>query len=453
MKNLALTLAILLPLVFLGACAPITPRVEQMTVATKGGGNTRGPDALKQNIFYLGGMGTVDKAIDASLAESNLRQKEAGLGRFILTAHLVQLDEPSFGLNMTVTATVRYTLKERGTERVVLDKTITTPYTAEFSTTLRGAERKKLAAEGAFRANIAQLMDALAKLSPSDLPLLADNAPTPVSAPAPAPPQIASSVATPQASIVAQGEQAPTNRNLPVEKVAAPVPVPPSTPVPAVAAVEPNNTPDVRAASMRNQYIALSGQARSGKIRYLQAARLYKDQFLKAYPEEVSNPVMNEYHAYMAVLGERVDRKRLTEVEAEYELARKERELAERVAAMRAQAATQAASAKAAEDNAARAVAEQVAVRKAGDEVTAVKAQLEAQRFEAERLEALRQEAAQLEAGRQQAALAAAIQSQAEEQRRTRAAAIFLEGMRLLTPPPPPKMTTCRWFAQNWVCM
>ena len=144
---------------------------------------------------------------------------------------------------------------------------------------------------------------------------------------------------------------------------------------------------------------------------------------------------------------------RLTEVEAEYELARKERELAERVAAMRGHAATQAASAKAAEDNAARAVAEQVAVRKAGDEVTAVKAQLEAQRFEAERLEALRQEAAQLEAGRQQAALAAAIQSQAEEQRRTRAAAIFLEGMRLLTPPPPPKMTTCRWFAQNWVCM
>ena len=195
---------------------------------------------------------------------------------------------------------------------------------------------------------------------------------------------------------------------------------------------------------MKSIYASLMQQARSGKLRYLQAARLYKEKLLKLYPEESGNTFINEYLAYMAVVGERIDKKKLTEAEAEYELARKESELAERVSAMRAQGAAQEAVAKANEDAAARKAAEQAAAQRTGEEA-----------IRQAQFQARRQEAVQLEAARQQAALAAAIQAQADEARRANLTAIFLEGVRLLTPPPPlppPRTTNCRWFASNWVC-
>jgi colicin import membrane protein len=124
---------------------------------------------------------------------------------------------------------------------------------------------------------------------------------------------------------------------------------------------------------------------------------------------------MNEYLAYMTVLAERIDRKKLTEVEAEYELVRKESELAERVAAMRAQSTAQADAAKAKEDAAARLAIEQATARKATEEAAALR-----------EMQVQRQNADQLESARQQAAIAAALQAQADEQRRANATAIFI---------------------------
>jgi colicin import membrane protein len=117
----------------------------------------------------------------------------------------------------------------------------------------------------------------------------------------------------------------------------------------------------------------------------------------------------------MPVLAERIDRKKLTEVEAEYELVRKESELAERVAAMRAQSTAQADAAKAKEDAAARLAIEQATARKATEEAAALR-----------EMQVQRQNADQLESARQQAAIAAALQAQADEQRRANATAIFI---------------------------
>jgi len=178
---------------------------------------------------------------------------------------------------------------------------------------------------------------------------------------------------------------------------------------------------DGRPAELKKTYSALWQQARSRKLSYLNAARLYKEKFLSIYPEEAQNAVMNEYLAYMAVLGERVDKKKLTETEAEYELAKKERELEEKVAIMRA-AAAQTAAAKAAEDAAARAAVDQAAARRASEATSAAylanQAQAEAQRRDAE--------------AQQQAALAAALQAQADEARRTSANALYLESIRFI---------------------
>lgn len=477
---------------WLSGCA-VAPRVEQMTVTAPSTASASVPEGLRQNIAFVLGEGTFPRALEASLREANLLQPNRQAGRFTLTAQFRNLDVPSFGANMTATAAFRYVLVEQTTGKTFLDKTITTPYTARFVDALIGVERSQLAREGALRANIAQLIGELTRLSPE---ALAAPAPTPTSTTASA------AVATPTipqhlqpATVVepnagdssrnywgavfaecesrgyrrgtpeltscvskldAEGyavakDSAPSaegRANVPPEVVATKVNPPPAVSQPTATTTSSPPTadvPDLRSTEMKQTYTTLMQQARSGKLGYLKAARLYKEKFLKLYPEESGNTVMNEYLAYMAVAGEKVDKKRWTEAEAEYELARKESELAERMNAMRAQADAQAAAAKAGQDAAARMAAEQASTRQANAAATAYQARQV-------QIEAERQEAARIESARQQAAIAAALQAQADEQRRANAAAMLIEGMRLLTPPPPTRQTTCRWFASNWVC-
>ena len=68
------------------------------------------------------------------------------------------------GLDMTVTATVTYTLVERATGKTAWEKVIVAPYTAKFGDSLLGVERLKLANEGAIRTNISNLLDDLYRL-------------------------------------------------------------------------------------------------------------------------------------------------------------------------------------------------------------------------------------------------------------------------------------------------
>ena len=424
----------------LHGCAPLVPRADKMAVASPSDTQRAPPAALRQNIaFVSGSSGPVEHALEASLRDAGLLSGSTN-GRFGLTVQLIKLEEPSFGASMTVTPTVRYVLSERGTTRNALEKTITSPYTAEWYSAYLGSERKKMAVEGAFKANIVAFIDQLMRFDP----------PMETAAVAPTPTVIESSAATPPALSASAVVASPAAVQPETTRDATPPPAPAAT-AQAISQAATDGA-DLRAGEMRKTYLTLMQQARAGKLRYVEAARQYKEKFLRLYPDETANPVMNEYLAYMAVLGERIDRKRLTEVEAEYELARKEGELAQRVATMRAQAMSQAAAIKTAEDAANRAAADQAAAKKSAEDAALLKAQLGAQRIAAQQEEAARVANAQLEAARQQAALAAAIQAQAEEQRRARAAAVFLEGMRLLTPPPPPRMTSCRWFAQNWVC-
>jgi hypothetical protein len=92
-------------------------------------------------------------------------------------------------------------------------------------------------------------------------------------------------------------------------------------------------TIDPRLNELQKRFSALLEQARARKITYLKAARLYRERFNDLFPEQASNDLMNEYLAYMATVGERVDKKKLTEAEAEYELARKISELRDRALA------------------------------------------------------------------------------------------------------------------------
>jgi len=162
----------------LSGCA--TPaRVDQMTVTAQGIPTAPMPEALRQNVAIkdvTGGQETnpmwtsqvssaeFERALESSLRGANVLQPNRQMGRFTIAAYLGKLEQPFIGIDMTVTATVTYTLVERSTGKTAWERTIITPYTAKFGDALLGVERLKLANEGAVRSNIAELIGELFRL-------------------------------------------------------------------------------------------------------------------------------------------------------------------------------------------------------------------------------------------------------------------------------------------------
>lgn len=88
-------------------------------------------------------------------------------GPLVLTTSLISLKQPLVGFNMTVTSTVNYQVlhPQNG---IVFVQTITIPYTANFSDAALGAERLRLANEGAVRLNIKRFIEMLITASKQD---------------------------------------------------------------------------------------------------------------------------------------------------------------------------------------------------------------------------------------------------------------------------------------------
>jgi hypothetical protein len=99
------------------------------------------------------------EALRQTLAANTMLASENG--RFNLAAELVELNQPMVGLDMTVTARVKYTLTDIATGQTIWSQEIVTPYTAKMSDAFVGVKRLQLANEGAIRTNIEKLVDAL----------------------------------------------------------------------------------------------------------------------------------------------------------------------------------------------------------------------------------------------------------------------------------------------------
>jgi hypothetical protein len=84
-----------------------------------------------------------------------------GPGRYELVAALVALDKPLFGFDMTVTTRVRYALRDRTSQAVVLEEEVAAVHTATVGDAFYGVTRLRLANEGSVRRNIAALIDKL----------------------------------------------------------------------------------------------------------------------------------------------------------------------------------------------------------------------------------------------------------------------------------------------------
>jgi len=142
-----------------------TQRVAQsvlrgnVTVSEVNGGRDTNP-MWKSNV----GGSEFSQALEGSLQAVGLLSANRQAGRFSLVANLQNLDQPSFGLDMTVTATVNYVVLERASGKEIYQRTISLPYTAKWGDAFMGVERLKLANEGAIKTNITQLIDDLFNL-------------------------------------------------------------------------------------------------------------------------------------------------------------------------------------------------------------------------------------------------------------------------------------------------
>src|SRR6218665_1501558 len=169
MQTLRILSTLCLTVALTGCAAPA--RVEQMQTNTNMATRTavdkspmREAVAIRDvtggkdtNPMWVSNVSSSDfeRALELSL-------KDAGL--LAANKHGSKYDQAFAGASMTVTATVRYILVDRLTNKEVLEKTLATPYTAAWNEAFLGTERLKLANEGAVRANIQQLIDALVAL-------------------------------------------------------------------------------------------------------------------------------------------------------------------------------------------------------------------------------------------------------------------------------------------------
>lgn len=81
-----------------------------------------------------------------------------------LKVKLLDLDKPFAGINLTVTTTVEYILKERNSGNEIFKEIIVESYTAKFTEATNAAVRLSLAIEGSARKNIHEFLKFLSKI-------------------------------------------------------------------------------------------------------------------------------------------------------------------------------------------------------------------------------------------------------------------------------------------------
>ncbi len=102
-----------------------------------------------------------DASFREALVESLRLVGLLGDGPLSLQVHLVKLDQPILGFNMTVTSVVHYTVKDVRSGATIIDEDVTAEHTATVGDAFYGVTRLRLANEGSARKNIASLIERL----------------------------------------------------------------------------------------------------------------------------------------------------------------------------------------------------------------------------------------------------------------------------------------------------
>ena len=101
------------------------------------------------------------EAVIFSLKQEGLYQENS---QYRLEVSIVNLDQPLFGLDMTVVMNVQYTLLDDKTDKIIWREFVTETFTATFSDAFLGVKRLRIANEGSAKKNINGLLKKLSKL-------------------------------------------------------------------------------------------------------------------------------------------------------------------------------------------------------------------------------------------------------------------------------------------------
>jgi hypothetical protein len=142
------------------SAAPTVPLKKlpyAVSVDTRGGAETGAMDSSNVSNADL------KAAIEASITQSSLFKSvvQGKSGDYELTVTVTQLEKPLFGGAFTVTLETGWSLVKTSDKTIAMRKAVRTSHTAEFSDSLIGATRLRLAVEGAVRKNISEGMQAI----------------------------------------------------------------------------------------------------------------------------------------------------------------------------------------------------------------------------------------------------------------------------------------------------
>jgi len=106
-----------------------------------------------------------NEAFSGALRESLIRQGIfSKKGKYKLEVKLLNVDQPMFGLDLTVTTHVQYILTDTSSKDIVMDETIVAQHTATFSDAFIAIERLRIANEGSGMKNIESVLNKLSEL-------------------------------------------------------------------------------------------------------------------------------------------------------------------------------------------------------------------------------------------------------------------------------------------------
>jgi hypothetical protein len=98
------------------------------------------------------------EALERSLEFNGLLVSPGTSPRLVVSATLVELNQPFIGFDFTVTPKVIYRVVQPNGEVELLREELVTPYTADFSSSIIAVERLRLANEGAIRESIKRFL-------------------------------------------------------------------------------------------------------------------------------------------------------------------------------------------------------------------------------------------------------------------------------------------------------
>lgn len=157
----------------LAACAQ-PARVSQMTVTNVAGASVAADPALlgvlavdqvsggqETNPLWTSEVGNTEfrAALENSLQANALLAGDAAAAPYRVSAELLEIDQPVFGFDFTVTSIVAYRVVEAATGATFFERRVTYPFTASAGDAFYAPKRLQIANEGSIAGNIRIFID------------------------------------------------------------------------------------------------------------------------------------------------------------------------------------------------------------------------------------------------------------------------------------------------------